>query len=73
MNYASVNDGKQALCFEEYGNDISREKISEFTQDINLKDYLVCKHKSGTFCGYGISYANLIMCNCNKVVNLQRN
>ena len=73
MDSIKINETKQALCLEELGKEMSAEKIKEFTKDINLKDYLVCKHKNGLFCSYGITYADVIMCNCDSVINLQRN
>jgi len=58
----------EELCIKNLNQPLSNSAIQKFTEDINISDYIICKHEKGRICKCGISFGNEIFCK-SKIIN----
>lgn len=61
-----------ALCFEKANFDLAELNVKDFTEDINLKGYLICNYVEGSQCKCGISFGKNIMCSSLFILSLRK-
>ena len=63
---------KEELCLADLNQPLSNSFIKNFTEDINIADYIICKHEKGKICKCGISFGNEIFCKSIVIIQLKK-
>lgn len=61
------------LCLNDLPDKLSDVTIQDFTEDINISGYIVCKHDKRHFCPMGISFGNEVFCKSHIIMSLRKN
>ena len=61
------------LCLNNFSGRLSHDFIQDFTEDINISGYLVCKHDKRHSCSMGISFGNEVFCKSEIINSMKKN
>ena len=61
------------LCLNNLPDKLPNVTIRDFTEDINISGYIVCKHDKRRSCPMGISFGNEIFCKSDIIMSLRKN